>query len=132
MGGIFNSFNNTNENIQNIKEGKIFANNEIEIDEYIREIYRVLKDCSHCYLFSNWSNLNNIITKTEEVGFKLQNILIWAKDNKVCNKYYMNQCEFILFFRKGGQKALIIWEHLIYYKWKMLKIKSILHKSLWN
>lgn len=57
-------------------------------------------------MFSNWSNLNRIITETEKVGFKLQNILVWAKDNKVMNHYYMGQTEFILLFRKGGAKDI--------------------------
>ena len=57
-------------------------------------------------MFTNWSNLNNIINKSLEVGFKLQNILVWVKDNKVMNHYYMGQCEYILFFRKGGAKDI--------------------------
>lgn len=76
-GGIFDSFNNTDENIDNLKKGKIFSYNDIKISEYIGEVYRVLKNGSHCYLFTNWSNLNEIITETEKVGFKLQNILVW-------------------------------------------------------
>ncbi len=106
MGGIFDSYTNSQENINNIKSGKIFNNNDIKINEYIVEVYRVLKNSSHCYIFSNWSNLNEIITETEKVGFKLQNVLVWEKDNKVCNKYYMNQTEFILFFRKGNSKNI--------------------------
>ena len=79
----------TQENINNITAGKIFTHNDIKINEYIGEVYRILKQKSHCYLFSNWSNLNQIITETEKVGFKLQNVLVWAKDNKVMNHYYM-------------------------------------------
>lgn len=104
MGGIFDSYNNSQENINNLKSGRIFNNNNIKINEYIGEVYRVLKNSSHCYIFSNWSNLNEIITETEKVGFKLQNVLVFEKDNKVCNKYYMNQCEYILFFRKRKSK----------------------------
>lgn len=74
---MLNSYENTEENITNIKKGKIFGNNDIKIEEYIEEVYRVLKDNSHCYLFSNWSNLNDIITESEKVGFKLQNVLVW-------------------------------------------------------
>lgn len=97
---MFNSFENTEENINNIKNGKIFTHNDIKITEYIGEVYRVLKNGTHAYIFSNWSNLNEIITETEKVGFKLQNVLVWAKNNKVANHYYMGQCEYILMFRK--------------------------------
>lgn len=50
--------------------------------------------------------MNEIVTETEKVGFKLQNILVWGKDNKVCNHYYMGQCEFILLFRKGQARDI--------------------------
>lgn len=103
---MFNSTNNTEENIANIKKGKVFNHNDIKITEYIGEVYRVLKEGSHCYLFSNWNNIKEIIIEAENVGFKLQNVLVWKKDNKVCNHYYMNQCEFILFFRKGQAKDI--------------------------
>lgn len=36
----------------------------------------------------------------------MQNIVVWAKTNKVMNHYYMGQIEFILFFRKGGAKDI--------------------------
>ena len=74
---MFDFFNNSQENIDNIKNGKIFTNNDIYITEYIGEVYRILKEGSHCYLFTNWSNINRIITESEKVGFKLQNILVW-------------------------------------------------------
>lgn len=43
-GGIFNSFDETSDNIEYIKNGKVFANNDIKINEYIGEVYRVLKE----------------------------------------------------------------------------------------
>lgn len=44
MGGMFNSYSNTEENIKNIKKGKIFTHNDIKITAYIGEVYRVLKE----------------------------------------------------------------------------------------
>lgn len=43
-GGMFNSYSNTEENIKNIKKGKIFTHNDIKITAYIGEVYRVLKE----------------------------------------------------------------------------------------
>ena len=39
-----------------------------------------------------------------ESGFQLVNILIWKKNNVTPNKFYMKNCEFILLYRKGGQR----------------------------
>lgn len=104
MGGIFDCYNNNNETVNNIKSGKIFSHNDIDIKEYIGEVYRILKNGTHCYIFTNWSNLDNIVEESEKVGFRLQNILVWAKDNKICSHFYMHQVEFILLFRKRSIK----------------------------
>ena len=42
-----------------------------------------------------------MLNEAQNAGFKLHNILIWKKNNKTPNRWYMKNCEFILFFRKG-------------------------------
>ena len=34
-------------------KGKIFEHNDIDIEDYIHELYRVLKDRTHCYIMCN-------------------------------------------------------------------------------
>lgn len=82
-------------------EGKVFLNNAIEPEQYLPEIYRVLKDGSHCYIMTNHVNLQNILNVATDVGFHFIKSLIWVKDNKIMGQYYMSQFEYILFFRKG-------------------------------
>lgn len=41
---MFNSYDDSNENKDNVKSGKIFTYNNIKISEYIGEVYRVLKE----------------------------------------------------------------------------------------
>ena len=41
-----------------------------------------------------------------EAGFGLHNILVWKKNNVTCNKWYMKNCEFTLFLRKGKAKFI--------------------------
>ena len=84
---------------------KLFQHqNNISLNDWIPEIYRVLKDGSHCYIFTNSLNLKDMLIETEKAGFKLHNILIWEKNNCTPSQYYMKNCEYVLFLRKGKAK----------------------------
>ena len=78
--------------------------NNISLNDWIPKIYRVLKDGSHCYIFTNSLNLKDILIEAEKAGFKLHNILIWEKNNCTPSQYYMKNCEYVLFLRKGKAK----------------------------
>ena len=41
--------------------GKIFKDNSIEIEDYINELYRVLKDKTFCYIMCNNLNLPHFL-----------------------------------------------------------------------
>lgn len=84
---------------------KLFKHqNNIKIKDWIGELYRVLKDGSHCYIFTNSLNLKEMLNESEKAGFKLHNILIWEKNNCTPSQYYMKNCEYVLFLRKGKAK----------------------------
>jgi site-specific DNA-methyltransferase (adenine-specific) len=85
-------------------DGKVFDHNGINPSNYIPLIYKILKPSSHFYIFSNALNLYEIINISLKCGFKLHNILIWEKNNCTPSQYYMKNCEYILFFRKGKAK----------------------------
>ena len=89
-----------------VKNGKMFKYNDIKFNEWLPDVYRVLKNGSHCYIMINARNLKDLQTDAEKVGFKFQNILIWNKGNAVPNKYYMNAYEMILMLRKGHAKNI--------------------------
>lgn len=78
--------------------------NNIKISEWISEVYRVLKQGTHCYIFTNSLNLKEMIDRSEKAGFKLHNILVWEKNNCTPSQFYMKNCEYILFLRKGKAK----------------------------
>ena len=88
------------------KQGKIFKHNDVKAIEYIPEMYRVLKDGSHCYIMTNHVNLQEILNVATECGFKFIKSLIWNKGNKIMGQYYMSQFEYILFFRKCRGKKI--------------------------
>lgn len=92
--------------VKNSRTGKLFNHNDIEFKDWLPEVYRVLKNNSHCYIMVNSRNLSKLQSECEKVGFKFQNLLIWDKGNVTPNKYYMQGAEFILMLRKGGAKNI--------------------------
>ena len=89
-----------------VSSGKLFKHCDIQFKEWLPEVFRVLKDGSHAYFMVNSRNLNELMNESEKAGFKFMNLLVWVKNNKTPNKYYMQQCEFILFLRKGFAKNI--------------------------
>lgn len=87
-------------------QGKIFKHNDIKPSEYIPELYRLLKDGSHCYIMTNHVNLHEMLNVAKESGFHFIKSLVWNKGNKIMGQYYMSQFEYILFFRKGRGKKI--------------------------
>ena len=55
---------------------------------------------------TNNLNIEEFLTTGREVGFQLHNIVIWKKNNATPNRWYMKNCEYILFFRKGKAKKI--------------------------
>ena len=91
---------------QKAMSGKIFENNAIHCSQYMTDLYRILKDKSHCYIMCNHTNLIEMLNEGVKAGFKFVKSLIWQKGNKICGRYYMNCFEYILLFRKGGDRPI--------------------------
>ena len=87
-------------------DGKIFDNNDIQFDEYIPECYRVLKPDRQAYFFTNFLNLQPLMEAVQRAGFKIHNLLVWLKNNATPNRWYMKNCEYVLFCYKGKAKAI--------------------------
>lgn len=102
---------------------KIFKYNEVNISEYIYELYRVLKEWTHCYIMTNNINLEKFLTESRKAWFLLHNLLIWDKWNKIKNHRYMKSFEPILFLRKWRAKHINnLWHDTI------LKHKNLIGK----
>lgn len=100
--GMFTKLSEEN----NVKSGKLFKHNDIKFKDWMPEMFRVLREQTHAYFMVNDRNLNDLINEGEKAGFKLQNILIWKKNNSTPNRYYMKCSEFIVMFRKGKAKNI--------------------------
>jgi DNA modification methylase len=82
-------------------DGKIMKHNDIDVSDYASELYRVLRDPGHIYVFTNVLNIFRMRDEFVNVGFKVHNILTWVKRNATPNRWYMHNRELILFMRKG-------------------------------
>lgn len=102
--GIFNRRSTFTQ--ETAKSGKLFDCNDIEFEEWLPEVYRVLKQDTHCYIMINSRNLSKLQQVSESVGFKFQNLLVWDKGNVTPNRYYMQGCEYILMLRKGRARNI--------------------------
>lgn len=81
---------------------RIFPNERFP--ELVSEIYRVLKNNRHFYLFCDQETMFVIKPLAEAAGFKFWKPLIWDKQAIGMGYHYRARCEFILFFEKGKRK----------------------------
>lgn len=87
-------------------DGKIFNFNNVQFSDYIPELYRILKPGSHAYFFINFLNLQKLMEEVQKAGFKIHNLLVWEKNNATPNRWYMKNCEYVVFCRKGPAKMI--------------------------
>lgn len=77
-----------------------------KFSEWLPELFRVLKDGTQNYIMVNSSNLLKMANEIEKAGFKIQNFLVWQKNNCTPSQFYMKNCEYTIFFRKGKSKYI--------------------------
>ena len=88
------------------KSGQVFESGNVDISDWIRECYRVLKDGTHLYVMTNDKNLTNCLNQIDSNKFKFIKTLTWVKPNKICGRWYMTQKETIILARKGSQRPI--------------------------
>ena len=91
---------------KDVNNGKVFQTNNLEIEDWLPELYRVLKPQSHCYIMTNNKNITHYLRAIDNSEFHFIKCLIWVKDNKIMGQTYMSQFEFIIMCRKGGHKRI--------------------------
>ena len=89
-----------------LKENKQLMKSIPSPELWLSECFRVMKDCTHIYIMTNTLNLTNYLNIINDVGFKLHNLLVWNKNNTTPNRWYMKNCEYVIFARKGFAKSI--------------------------
>lgn len=64
------------------KKGKIFEHNDIDIEQYLPEFYRVLKADSHCYIMTNNYNICHFLDVISKSDFHFVKCLIWDNNRR--------------------------------------------------
>ncbi len=105
-GGKPNPKKNTPSGMLKKNDGKIFEHNGLAEKDWFPKIHKLLKEGGHCYLMVNALNLEKYLRLARENGFMLHNLLVWEKNNCTPNKWYMKNCEYTLFLRKGRAKFI--------------------------
>lgn len=81
---------------------EIFENDRFE--ELFTQIYRVLKNNSHFYIFCDQETMFVAKPIAERVGFRFWKPIIWDKMKIGMGYHYRARYEMILFFEKGKRK----------------------------
>ena len=84
-------------------DGKIFAHNNISFDEWLPEVYRLLKPHAQAYIFTNLLNLRELWDSALAAGFKVHNLLVWEKNTANPSRWYMKNAEYVLYLYKPGK-----------------------------
>lgn len=75
------------------------------VRQYSKELFRVLKNDCHAYIFSDWRKYKDVQIAFETNGFELRSLIVWDKGNGM-GEYWRSTHEFILFFTKIKPKKL--------------------------
>jgi len=93
-------------------ENRNIAGNRMSLDSYIwfvrtygRELYRITKSNSHCYVFSDWRRYRTVQTAMESVMWEMRSLIVWDKGNGM-GEFWRSSHEFICFFTKMHPRKL--------------------------
>lgn len=90
------------------KQGKMFLNNNINIQDWLPPIIPLLKPKAHIYIMCNNLNLPSYLNFISSFNNDIHifKTLIWDKHISIPNQYYFDSHEYIIFARKGNAKKI--------------------------
>lgn len=90
------------------KYEKIENDNDLSfIKPLLKQLFRIMKDNSHIYMFCNDYAISDFRNEMEVAGFTPKRALVWVKNNHTSGDLegdYGNKTEFVLFGHKGRKK----------------------------
>lgn len=75
-------------------------------DQWLSRCYNILKPDSHIYIMTNFHELYSMMSEVKNAGFEMHNLLVWEKNTSTPNRWYMKNCEYTIFARKGNIKTI--------------------------
>lgn len=70
-------------------------------DDWFPVVSTSLRAPGHAYIFCNDRNLSEARGAAERAGLEFHRLLVWDKKTALPNRWYIQNCEFVLFMRKG-------------------------------
>ena len=77
-----------------------------KFDRWLSRCYELAKEDTQHYFMVNFKNLYKLMGCVEKAGFNIQNLLVWEKNNCTPSQYYMKNCEYVIFARKGKARYI--------------------------
>jgi len=74
--------------------------------DWLPKCFKIAKEGTQHYFMTNSSNLLEMMNEVTKAGFKIQNLLVWEKNNCTPSQFYMKNCEYTIFARKGKSKYI--------------------------
>lgn len=87
-------------------DGKVFEHNDIDITEYAADLFRIVTDPGHVWIFSNEMNRRRIEDAMLAAGFKTHFLGAWIKNTVTPNRWGMKNAELLFLFRRGKARGL--------------------------
>ena len=79
---------------------------DITWNEIAQVCYQSAKENTDTYVMANNTNIFECHKELLSIGFKYHNLLVWDKICSTPNRWYMKNCEFILYCYKGKAKPI--------------------------
>lgn len=89
-----------------LSENKQLMRNIPKFEDWLPLCFNILKSDTHAYFMVNFFELYDLMTEIKRVGFEIHNLLVWEKNTMTPNRWYMKNCEYTIFARKGKAKSI--------------------------
>ena len=88
-----------------VDRDKHYIEFNVDYNEFSKQLYRIMKYNTHCYIFCSDKQIHKWIISMNNVGFSNYQTLVWAKNRRSfdlsAGHYFLESKEHILFFHKG-------------------------------
>ena len=79
---------------------------DLDWPDFMPLFFDCLRPQAHAYVMANNRHVEGMLAAARAAGFHFHNLLVWKKPNGTPNRWYMKNCEFVGFFKKGAAKAI--------------------------
>jgi len=79
---------------------------DISWTEIMQLLYPIMREDTDAYVMTNDKNIIDAWNAAIMAGFRFHNLLVWDKVTAVANRWYMKNCEFVLYLYKGAARRI--------------------------